>query len=236
MRFRRGPRYVLVLRAAFLVLFLAFLIYATFFAKWRPHNFAEIKESLLSWAEGARFAAIIFQAVGMVLLIPAFILILATAFIFGLDAIWISLLGEMLGSAIAYAISRYVGRDPLHALLGQRLIALEHLLERGSFRTLLLLRLVALIPGAFILYAPGLVNVSFRAVIGAALLGSIPFVVAVAYVGDSLGGVSEPAEVLSPGFLLTIIGSAAVVALPVVIYTSWRRRRKSGETARQKAP
>lgn len=224
MRRPRPRRPALLLRTAFLLIFLLFLVYATFFAKWRPHDLAGIQHSLDAVGPSAPFAAVALQALGVVLLIPGFLLVLATAFLFGLDAIWISLAGQTLGALGAHLIARHVGRDPLHAVLGQHLIALERTLRHARFRTLLLLRLASFVPGPLLVYAPGLVGVPLRDNLAAAAVGQVPFVVALVLLGDSLARVRSPEEVVQPDFLLLLLAVLALIVLPVAAVTLYRRR------------
>jgi uncharacterized membrane protein YdjX (TVP38/TMEM64 family) len=220
-----GRRPALILRTAFLLLFLAFLIYATFFAKWRPHGLEEMKADILAFGAAGPFVAVAIQAAGIVLLIPSAILVLATAIVFGLDAIWISILGQLLGTFVAFLIAHHVGRDPLHALLGQRLIALERVLEKHGFRTLVLLRLASVLPGPFLVYAPGLVGMKLRKVLLAALLGDLPFIIVLSLVGHQLADLSHPGELLQPGIFFPIAFLVLVLTLPILVLLFYRRRR-----------
>lgn len=226
-----GRRPALLLRSVFLLLFLLFLVYATFFARWRPHGLDAVKDDLASFGPGAPVAAVVLQAIGVLLFIPGFLLILATAILFGLDSIWISLAGQTLGAVLAYLVARHVGRDLLHAVLGQRLLALERALERHAFRTLVLLRLMSLLPGPFIVYAPGLVRVPLRQVVGAAVLGQIPFVVVLAFLGHSLASVREPADLLTPSILFPMSLLGALIVFPLLGLTLLRRQRRRARAA-----
>jgi uncharacterized membrane protein YdjX (TVP38/TMEM64 family) len=221
-----GRRPALILRTAFLVLFVAFLVYATFFARWRPHGLAEVKADLMAFGPSAPAAAVLLQAFGLVLLIPGFLLVLATGLLFGLDGIWISILGQTTGATLAYLVSRHVGRDPLEAVLGQRLLALERALEHRAFRTLVLLRLASVLPGPFLVYAPGLVRVPLRKVALASLLGDLPFIVVVTIIGHTLAHVRDPSELVEPRFLVPLGLLALALATPIVTFLLVRRRRR----------
>jgi len=220
-----GRRPALILRTGVLLLFVAFLVYATFFARWRPHDLEDVKRDLMAFGPAAPLAAIALEAFGLVLLIPGFLLVLGAGLLFGLDGIWISLLGQTCGAVLAYQVSRHVGRDPLEALLGQRLLALERLLERRAFRTLVMLRLAAVLPGPFLVYAPGLVRVPLRWVALAVLLGDLPFVVVVTIIGHTLAHVHDPSELLHARFLVPLALLALALATPILTFLILRGRR-----------
>lgn len=220
-------RPTLIVRSVLLVVFVVFLVYATFFAQWRPHSLADVKDDLNSFGPGtAPVLTILLQSIGVVLLIPGMILMIATALIFGLDSIWINLAGQTLGAVFAYLIARYVGHEPLSAILGQRLLAVERALEDHAFRTLVMLRLLSLLPGPFIVYAPGLVRVNLRQVTGAAILGQIPLVVALGLVGDRLNRIREASDLLKPEFFASFAFLFAVFAVPLVVLLVIHRRRQ----------
>lgn len=228
-----GRRPALVLRIGLLLLLAAFIVYATFFAHWRPHSVADVRDDLLPFGDAAPLVAVLLQAVGVVILIPGFLLVLATGFLFGLDGIWISLLGQTLGSVFAHLVARHVGRDPLEALLGQRLLAIERALEHHAFRTLVLLRLATILPGPFLAYAPGLVRVPLRVVALATALGVVPFVVVLSIAGATLARVRDPAEFAQPRFFvpLALLGLALVTPIVTFLLVRHRRRKTAAKRA-----
>lgn len=231
-----GRRPALVLRMAVLALFLAFLVYATFFAQWRPHGIAEVKADILSFGHWAPLVTILLQGIGAVILVPGIVLVLATAIVFGLNGIWISLAGQTLGAILAYLIGRHVGRDPLLALLGQRLLAMEKALEHHGFRTLVYLRLAAVLPGPFLIYAPGLVRVPLRQVIAACIIGDIPFVIVLSIVGRQLSGIQKASELADPQYAVPIAFLVLLFASPVIIFTIYRARKARKRRAEAAAP
>jgi uncharacterized membrane protein YdjX (TVP38/TMEM64 family) len=216
----------LILRLAFIVIFSGILLWFAFGSDLRPRSIADAKADLAFLGIWPPLAAILLQAIGVVMLIPGFILIVATAIIFGLDSIWISLVGQTLGSLIAYTIGRLAGRDILHAILGQRMIAIERLLEKNGFQYLLIMRLMSLIPLPFLAYGPGVVRVPLKAFTLATILGEAPFIVVFALFGDSLGSLKDPSDVLSPVFFFPLILLIALVSFPVLISIIIRRRRR----------
>lgn len=229
MAFPAPRRQVLVIQVSFLVVFALFLVYVWFFARWRPTSPAEIKADLEAMGVWAPLGAIVFQAIATVLLIPGFLLIIATALLFGYDAIWISLTGQTLGTVLCFLIARHVGRDPLRALLGQRIFALERALEERGFVYLLMLRTLSLLPTPFVVYAPGLVNLKLRQVTAAAILGQIPFVLAIAFFGTALGDVRGPKDLLQPEFLLPLTLFFLLISGPIIsvaLYQRYRHRKR----------
>lgn len=228
---------MLLLQTGFLTLFILFLLYATFFADWRPRNLSDLDMTNLGgqvddigpWA--AMVVAVFAQALGTVMLVPGFLLIIGTAILFGLHAVWISVLGQTLGAAGGFLIGRHVGRDPILALLGQRLVAIERLVEGGGgFRYLLLMRLASVLPAAVIVYAPGIINIRFRHMVLAALIGLLPFALAFTLVGNALRGVGSVEDLGRWDVIIPILLLFFLVTVPVLTVAIVRRVRRRRRT------
>lgn len=222
-------------RLAFILIFFAVVLYATFFAEWRPRNLADVKADLDLFGVWAPLAAALVQAVGVVFLVPGFLLVVATALLFGRESIWISMLGQNLGALICFYIARFLGRDFLESLLGQRLVVIERVIEEHGFRYLLYLRLLSLVPLPLLNYGPGLVQVQVRHVLLASLIGTAPFIVVWGLFGHSLAGIQDPEQVLEPQFLvpaallLLLVGAPASTAIVLRRVRLRQRRARSGE-------
>lgn len=123
----------------------------------------------------------------------------------------------VLGAASAFLLSRVLGRDAVRSLTGVRFASLDERVRAHGFATVLLARLVPLVPFSTANYAFGLTSVSTRTYAGATVLGIVPgssVYVAVGAFGTDPG---------SPPFLLAI---AALVLLTVL--GVWRQRRTRG--------
>src|SRR5688572_17250074 len=99
------PRPITFLRVGIIVLFVGLLLYAVFFADWRPRTLDDLKRDLLLFGPQAPFLVALLQAILVVFLVPGFLLIIATAVLFGYQSIWISLLGQTLGALGCYLLA-----------------------------------------------------------------------------------------------------------------------------------
>lgn len=226
MRFNLPARPAIILRSVFIVLFVGLVIYSVFFTDLRPDSIADVKQELAGFGVWAPLVMIILHTISVVMLIPGFLMVLATAIIFGLDSIWISMVGQLFGSLAAYFLARWVGRDVLHAVLGQRVVAMERILEEHGFYYLLYLRLMGFLPLPLLAYGPGLVRVPFWHVFFATLLGQAPFIVVVGIFGESLTRIREPLDLLTPVFLIPLLFLLALLVFPIAISLLVRRIRR----------
>ncbi|NYD56672.1 putative membrane protein YdjX (TVP38/TMEM64 family) [Nocardioides marinisabuli] len=127
------------------------------------------------------------------------------------------LAAAVLGAVAAFFVSRLLGRDAVRSLTGQRFASLDDRVRDNGFATVLLARLIPLVPFSTANYAFGLTSVSTRSYAGATALGIVPG--SAVYVAVGAFG-TDPG---SPPFLLAI---AALVLLTVL--GVWRQRRTRG--------
>ena len=127
------------------------------------------------------------------------------------------LAAAVLGAVAAFFVSRLLGRDAVRSLTGQRFASLDDRVRDNGFATVLLARLIPLVPFSTANYAFGLTSVSTRSYAGATALGIVPG--SAVYVAVGAFG-TDPG---SPPFLLAI---AALVLLTVL--GMWRQRRTRG--------
>ena len=229
------PRPLALVRIFLIIAFVALLIYG-YVADWRPHDLDDIRKSAERLGSTAPFVAVIAQAVGVVFLIPGFLLIIATALLFGNASIWISILGQGLGATLCYLVGRTLGHDFVRAMLGPRMITIEALLEEHAFRYLLYLHFLWLIPLPLVTYGPGLVRVKYRDFIAATLLGEVPFIIVMAIFGASLAEIRRPSDVLEVEFLVPALVLVGLVSIPLGITMLVRRRRSAPPGDRPETP
>jgi len=136
------------------------------------------------WAPVVALLVMVVQAV--FLPIPGFVILFANGLVFGfVGGTAISMLGFGLSASICFAITRKLGRRRVEWLAERlRLTTIDRWLTRWGAPAVVLLRLN---PGfAFdgVAYAAGLTGMSYRAFLGAALLGSLPQTVIFVYLGE----------------------------------------------------
>lgn len=121
-----------------------------------------------------------------VLLLPGGVLSIGGGFFFGL---WwgflIVLLGNVIGAAISFYISRWLGRRGfLRRILRNRTInALEPAVEREGWKIILLSQLHPLFPTSLLNYLYGLTRIRFRTCILWVAIGQAPGLFLYAYIG-----------------------------------------------------
>ena len=121
-----------------------------------------------------------------VLLLPGGVLSVGGGFFFGL---WwgflIVLIGNVMGAAISFVISRWIGRRWLRRKLSHNptLGALEPAVEREGWKIILLSQLHPLFPTSLLNYLYGLTTIRFRTCILWVAIGQAPGLFLYAYIG-----------------------------------------------------
>ena len=154
-----------------------------------------------------------------VLLLPGGLLSIGGGFFFGLWwGFFIILVGNVTGAAIAFYLSRWIGRSWLRGKLRRNatLVALEPAVEREGWKIILLSQLHPLFPTSLLNYLYGLTNIRFRTCILWVAIGQAPGLFLYAYVGtlgqlglNLLRGKSHPRMieywVWAGGFFLSVV-------------------------------
>ncbi|MGD0828320.1 MAG: TVP38/TMEM64 family protein [Desulfobaccales bacterium] len=171
-KFRR----VALIKAVLLLIFIAAAVVTAV-------RFTGVREFLTVEKLGTLLAAagiwgpltfILIYAVGVCLFIPVAPLTALGAAIFGpywgFVYVWVA---AMLGAAGAFLIGRYLGREFVASLIGDRLKKYDEAVERNGFATVLYMHLVYF-PFAPMNFGMGLTRVRFRDYLWATGLGILP--------------------------------------------------------------
>ncbi len=124
-----------------------------------PHTLAAILDTSGFWAP-AVFMAL--EAAAITLFVPASILIILAAGLFG--AYWgflFAWVGAWIGSGCAFLVGRTLGRDFIKAMLGERLKRYDDVIRENGFTTVLYLRLLNT-PFTPMNYALSLTKIHFK--------------------------------------------------------------------------
>ncbi|MEN8707081.1 MAG: TVP38/TMEM64 family protein [Nocardioides marinisabuli] len=173
-------------------------------------------DGLGAWAVPAFVAA--YAAVSLLPAGPTAVMTVLGGLLLGFSAGLVAVLAAaVLGAVAAFFVSRLLGRDAVRSLTGQRFASLDDRVRDNGFATVLLARLIPLVPFSTANYAFGLTSVSTRSYAGATALGIVPG--SAVYVAVGAFG-TDPG---SPPFLLAIVALVLLTVLGV-----WRQRRTRG--------
>lgn len=171
---------------------------------------AALRDYILSfgvWAPVVSGLLMILQA--LVAPLPAFLITFANGLAFGV--LWgglLSLVSASAAAAIAFGISRAIGRGPVEALVGKAgLESADRWFERWGHYAVLAARLVPIVSFDVISFAAGLTRMGFWRFLVATTLGAAPATFVYAYLG---GRAPQYVQVLLVVFGVVIAG--AVVA------------------------
>lgn len=154
----------------------------------------EVPTLLSDWLTAVGLAralalVVVLYAVRPLLLFPSSVMGVVSGITFGpLLGMAVVTGGELLGSAVAFSLTRLLGRSWVDANASDRLARLDRRISRNGLLTVCLLRLVML-PFDTVSYACGLTGVRLRDFLLGTLLGGASY-----YLGVSLLGASASAD------------------------------------------
>jgi len=131
----------------------------------------------------------------------------------------VTLAGAVLGACIAFSISRYVAGDAIEQLAGPRLRAVEELLSRRGFVSVLYARIAPGIPYSLVNYAAGLTRIPLVIFASATALGTAPRAFAYTALGGSIGNLRSPEAAIAVA-VLVVMGTVGLALL-------YRERRRA---------
>lgn len=199
-------------------------------APWLP-GFAAWVNTMGIWAPIVYVCAYI--AV-VVLMLPAFLLIMAGGAVFGVaKGSALALTGAMLGGTAAFFIGRYFARDFVarRVAANPTLSVLDRVIGEDGLKLVFLLRLSPAIPFVLSNYALGVTQVRVRDFI-VGTLGLLPIVMTYAAYGKASGAGPRPdgSSAVSP--LMLTLGIVVTVLLALLLARIVQRALKEAELAR----
>ena len=182
----------------------------TAFATLSQFDTNAVIEYLRGWgAWAAVVSAILMVLQSIAAPIPAFLITLSNAAIFGwvIGAI-LSWSSAMAGAAVCFYIARGLGRDVVEKLTSKGAMAsVDVFFERYGDRAILICRLLPFVSFDFVSYGAGLTNMGFWRFFVATGVGQLPATIVYSYVGGTLSG----------GARNLFIGLMCLFALSIVI-------------------
>ena len=168
------------------------------------------------------FAPVLFVAVSAALtplMFPGPLLAGASGLLFGTALGFpVSLTSAVLGASLAFLVGRYLAGDAVEHLAGPRLAALEALVSRRGFLSVLYARIAPGVPYSLVNYAAGLTRIPLVVFAAATALGAAPRAFAYTALGGSLGNLRSPEAAIAVAVL-------AAMALAGVALIARERRR-----------
>jgi len=144
--------------------------------------------------------------------LPAFVITFANAWVFGWfwGAVY-SWTGAMIGAAICYWIAKTFGRPVVEKLVGKKsLVMTDRFFEAYGPHTVMIARLIPLVPFDIISYAAGLTSISFWLFFAATGIGQLPATIIYSLLGENLSTSTRYIFWTITGFLALLILSLAV--------------------------
>ena len=218
---RRGSGRRLLLAAGFL------MTLAGLAAAWRWTHLGQWldRETLTQWvhATAASRAAplwvLAIYVAGGLTSFPLVLLILVTAAVFGpLLGFAYAMLGGLSSAVVVYGAGRWLGRDTVRKMAGDRLNRLSRRLARKGFLAVLTVRVVPVAPFTVINLVAGASHIRFRDFVLGSLAGMAPGTLAIAVFGDRL----QDAMVHPGARSFLILGALAAI---VFVGARWVKRR-----------
>ncbi len=169
-------------------------------------------QDLLSSVGESRWGLVAFiavYAIGVVLLLPGTMGTLTAGALFGFPmGAFAALAGATIGATGAFGISRSMGREGAQHLLGTRLTNVDEWIGRNDFASILVLRLMPIVPFNALNYAAGLAAVRPSRYVAASILGMLPGALLTTALADSADDPTGPVFLALMGlFLLALVGS-----------------------------
>jgi len=184
---------------------------------------------LLEQASESRWGIVGFIAVYILLVVafaPGTAATITSAVVFGFGTgLFVSLIGASIGATAAFVISRALGRDGAVALLGDRLASIDEFLGKREFISLLILRLLPVVPFNGLNYASGLSSVKLRNYVPATILGILPGTTLTTFT------VSRAGEPSSAGFIFGVILTVVAIIVSTVLAKRATSRRSIDPSA-----
>jgi len=178
------------------------------------------------------WAPLVFSAVYAIATLsplPKSVFTLAAGFVFGVPlGLAVVVSGATTGAIAAFYLGRVLGHDAVRRLTGARTARLDaHLANRG-FVTILVARLIPIVPFTALNYVAGVSAVGLPAFVLGTVLGILPATTAYVAIGSYDGQPGSWPFLVALGGLLALTAAGA--------FTGWWRRRHQPQAANDGGP
>lgn len=205
-------RNLAVLRLAILVLLLGAA--ATLLVILGPTRVGELLEQTADSRWGM-VGFLIVYVIAIVALLPGTVGTLTTGALFGFAVGFpLAIVAQTVGATLSFLVARTLGRNGCQELLGGRLTPLDHWFGERDFLTILLLRMIPVMPFNILNYGSGLSCVRLSRYVPATVLGLLPGTAVTTLAASRAKDPTDP----------VFIVAAVVLAVSVAASSWWARR------------
>ena len=175
-----------------------------------------------------------------VLMLPAWLMTIGAGYLFGVaSGMAVAFTGAMLGASAAFLIGRYLARERVERAVSRdrRFAALDRAIAEKGWRTVLLLRMSAVVPFVLTNYVYGLTGIRFWPYVGATAVGMLPLLFLFTSLGAAArrSGEAEPVAIPQVGdaWGLVVVGVGVLLTAGVTVYVARLTRRILRESPKQ---
>lgn len=178
----------------------------------------QIAETIRSWGAWAMIGSILLMVGHSLVPLPSEFIAIANGIVFGfLVGAMITWIGAMLGAILAFALSRWLGRRFVQAILPARYtVAIDEWTKEQGSQVLLVSRFLPVVSFNLINYAAGLTSVSWWTFLWTTGLGILPLTFLMVYAGE---------QMMSGRWGTALYLIAACVAVSLLAYVIARKRK-----------
>jgi uncharacterized membrane protein YdjX (TVP38/TMEM64 family) len=162
----------------------------------------------------------------------ASIMTLAGGAVFGLTIGTLTIsFASTIGATLAFLVARYLLRDVIQSRYGDRLAAINQGIEKDGTLYLFTLRLIPLFPFFIINLVMGVTPMRTWQYYLVSQIGMLPATIVYVNAGKQLSLIESPADILSPGLLLsfTLLGLFPLLTKKLVEFFRQRQTQKQNE-------
>jgi uncharacterized membrane protein YdjX (TVP38/TMEM64 family) len=188
---------------------------ATFVLLWMgPSQVAELLETVAASRWGAAGFFVVY-VIAIVFLLPGTVGTLTTGALFGFAGGFpLAIAAQTVGAVLSFIVARTFGRKGCQELLNGRLTPLDHWFGQRDFLTILILRMVPVMPFNVLNYGSGLGSIRLSRYVPATVLGLLPGTAVTTLAASRAKDPTDP----------VFIVAAVLLAVSVAIGSWWARR------------
>lgn len=135
----------------------------------------------------------------ILLVLPTNVIAILGGQIFGpVKATILTSIGFAISASVAFFLSRFLGKDFVQGLLGNKSVKIEDNIEKDGFRIIAVLRMIPILPYDPVSYACGFTKIDYLKFLAASVLGVLPETICYSVMGKHF---TNP---LSPQFIIPI--------------------------------